>query len=126
MTTTQPAAEKTEAHRELVSMIDEQGSQHPNVNACLSSSWDGHDPWGSNIAELFAIAEYVYFLTDEILEGFDPRRKLTLEEMFEDDYLAKEIHHGLTDGDFLLKELKEYYALGLEIDEKCRELQLSY
>lgn len=35
-------------------------------------SHDPHDPWGSNIAWLFALADYVYLMDDEVLPGYHP------------------------------------------------------
>lgn len=43
-----------------------------NIMGKVRTSHDPHDPWGSNIAWLFALADYAYFMDGERLPGYHP------------------------------------------------------
>lgn len=53
---------------------------YDNIMDEVRTFHDPHDPWGSNIAWLFALADYMWLINGKVMPGYRPSPLASLED----------------------------------------------
>lgn len=85
-----------------------------------------HDPWGTGMGWLFALAEVVYVESGEILPEFVPSPLLRTRNDLEPDSTATDVFEMLDSGTFTLADMCAVFAVLSRYVDWCRQAGRSY
>jgi hypothetical protein len=89
-------------------------------------SFDGHDPWGSNIAWLFAIAEFLHHEGNDTPEGWQFRDSPAHDGWQPEGYPDEMLADMWAEGEFTVEDAETFGEVLNRYDELLRKAGKNY